>query len=260
MKILLVEDEELAAARLAQLIRELDSQAQIHGPIDTVSAAVAHLKTLPDYDLIFLDIQLADGKSFSIFDECKVSIPIIFTTAYDEYALQAFDLNSIDYLLKPVNKEKLKVSLEKLKKLKEYYGSANPNNQLFEMIRELKTKEKPVYKDRFLISKGDSLVPMKVDEIACFYAEDKEVFVLTHENKRFIIPNSIEELSSKLDPRLFFRANRQFIVSAEAIQKVHNYFNFKLKVELKADTKLEVIVSRSKTSAFKAWLNGEESL
>jgi len=257
MKILIVEDEELAAERLAQLVKEIDTESEIQGPIDTVRAAVAHLKSNPHYDLILLDIQLADGKSFSIFEECDVVIPVIFTTAYDEYALQAFELNSIDYLLKPVNREKLKSSLDKLKKLKEYYGAENPNSQLYEMIRNLRLPEKSGYKDRFLISKGDALVPVKVAEIACFYAEDKEVFLLTRENNRYIIPHSIEELSVKLDPKLFFRVNRQFIISADDIKKVHNYFNFKLKVELRTDSKLEIIVSRAKTLAFKLWMNGE---
>ena len=257
MKILIVEDEELAAERLAQLVKEIEPDAMISGPIDTVVAAIAHLKTNPVYDLILLDIQLADGKSFSIFEDFEVVTPVIFTTAYDEYALQAFELNSIDYLLKPVNREKLKSSLEKFRKLKEYYGAGNPNNQLYEMIRTLKTAGKSAYKDRFLISKGDAMVPVKVSEIACFYAEDKEVFLLTHDNKRYIIPHSIEELSEKLDPKLFFRVNRQFILSSDAIHKVHNYFNFKLKVEISADPKMEIIVSRARTSAFKAWMNGE---
>lgn len=257
MKILIVEDEEPAAGRLAQLLKEIEPEAVVIGPIDTVKATIEHLATGPAYDLILLDIQLADGKSFTIFDECELETPIIFTTAYDEYALKAFELNSIDYLLKPVNKEKLKSSLEKLKKLKEYYG--NPNTQLYEMIRNLRMPENPVFKDRFLIGKGDSMVPVKTTEIACFYAEDKEVFLLTHDNKRFIIPQSVEELTARLDPKLFFRVNRQFIVSLDAIRKVHNYFNFKLKIELNADPKPDIIVSRSKTAIFKAWMNGEQA-
>jgi len=257
MKILIVEDEELAADRLAQLIREIEPEVQIFGPLDTVSTAIAHLKSNPEYDLIFLDVQLADGKSFLIFNECKVITPIIFTTAYDEFALQAFELNSIDYLLKPVNRERLKTSIEKFRKMKDYYTTENPNNQLYELIRELGTPKLPVYKSRFLISKGDSMLPVKVTEIACFYAEDKEVFLLTRDNKRHIIPNSIEELTSKLDPKLFFRVNRQFILSSDSIRRVHNYFNFKLKIEIIPDPKLEIIVSRAKTIAFKAWMNSE---
>jgi len=257
MKILIVEDEELAANRLAQLIREIEPEVEIYGPLDTITTTVAHLNMKPVYDLIFLDIQLADGKSFSIFEACNVLTPVIFITAYDEYAMQAFELNSIDYLLKPVNREKLKLSIEKFRKLKEYYGIENPNDQLYEMIRNLKTPNLAAYKDRFLVSKGDSMIPVKVSEIACFYAEDKEVFLLTHDNKRHIIPHSIEELSTKLDPKLFFRVNRQFILSVDSIRKVHNYFNFKLKVEILPDPRLEIIVSRAKTTAFKAWMNGE---
>jgi two-component system LytT family response regulator len=257
MKILIVEDEELAANRLAQLIREIEPDVQIEGPLDTITTTVAHLNSRTDYDLIFLDIQLADGKSFSIFEACKVVTPVIFTTAYDEYALQAFELNSIDYLLKPVNREKLKTSIDKFRKIKEYFLVENPNDHLYEIIRELKTPKSPVFKTRFLISKGDAMVPVKIDEIACFYAEDKEVFLLTHQNKRYLIPNSIEELSSKLDPKLFFRVNRQFILSSDAVRRVHNYFNFKLKIEIMPDPKLEIIVSRAKTVAFKAWMNSE---
>jgi len=256
MKILIVEDEELAAIRLMQLIREVEPDAAIHGPIDTVTATIDHLNTISDYDLIFLDIQLADGKSFSIFDQCNIVTPVIFTTAYDEFALQAFDLNSIDYLLKPVKREKLKISFEKFRKLKEYFGQENPNEKLYQMIRSL-VPEKPAYKDRFLISKGDLMVPVKIDDIACFYAEEKEVFLVTHDNHRYFVSYSIEELSTKLDPRRFFRANRQYIISIDAVRKVHNYFNFKLKVEIKTDPKAEIIVSRARTSAFKSWMNGD---
>ena len=257
MKILIVEDEELAADRLNQLILEFEPEAQIFGPLDTVSATIAHLNSNPDYDLIFMDIQLADGKSFSIFEGCEVLIPIIFTTAYDEYALKAFEINSIDYLLKPVNRERLKAAIDKFRKFKAYFNDNNPNSYLYQIIKELRIPKLNVFKSRFLISKGDSMIPITVSEVACFFAEDKEVFLLTHENKRHIIPNSVEELSSKLDPKLFFRVNRQFIISADAIRKVHNYFNFKLKVELKSDPKLDIVVSRSKTAAFKSWMNGE---
>lgn len=257
MKILIVEDEEYAADRLIDLIREAEPDAEIYGPLDSVSATIAHLSLNPEYDLIFLDIQLADGKSFSIFEECEIITPVIFTTAFDEYAMKAFELNSIDYLLKPVNREKLRGSIQKFRKYREYFAVGNPNAQLYELIRELHKPKVTAYKDRFLISKGDSMVPVKVSEIACFYAEDKEVFILTHDLKRHIISNSIEELSTKLNPRLFFRVNRQYILSVDAIRKVHNYFNFKLKVEIKADPKAEIIVSRAKTAPFKAWMNGE---
>lgn len=257
MRILIVEDEELAFNRLAGLIREIQPDIEIHGPLDSITETVKHLTVNTNYDLIFLDIQLADGKSFTIFEELKIVTPVIFTTAYDEYALQAFELNSIDYLLKPVNREKLKQAIDKLIRLKEYFEADSSNQQLYKMLKSLASPKPADYKNRFLISKGDAMVPVKVDEIAGFYAEDKEVFLLTFDNKRYIIPHSVEELSVKLDPKHFFRVNRQFILSVDAIKKVHNYFNFKLKVEIVTDPKIEIIVSRAKATAFKAWMNGE---
>jgi DNA-binding LytR/AlgR family response regulator len=256
MKILLVEDEELAAKRMVQLISELEPESKIFGPLDTVKSTVAHLKTNTDYDLIFLDIQLADGKSFSIFEAIHLTIPVIFTTAYDEYALQAFRLNSIDYLLKPVNKEKLQEAMEKFRKIKSYFGSTNPNDHLYELIRKMQVPTQMPYQDRFLISRADALIPVKSKEVACFFAQDKVVTLLTNDNKSYILPQTLDELESRLDPRLFFRINRQFIVSADAIVKVHNYFNFKLKVEMKPDPGTELIVSRARTTEFKQWLNG----
>ena len=255
MKFLIVEDEEFAASRLIQMIREIEPDAEIAGPIDSIATAVSHLNKFSDYDLIFLDIQLADGKSFSIFDQCRIVTPVIFTTAYDEFALQAFELNSIDYLLKPINREKLRLSLEKFGKLKAYYNNDDPNFALYELIRNL-VPGKNGYKDRFLISKGDIMIPIKAAEIACFYANEKEVVMITNDNQHFFVPHSIEDLTSKLDPKMFFRVNRQYIIAADAIKKVHNYFNFKLKVELRSQPQLEIIISRARTAPFKAWLNG----
>jgi len=256
MKILIIEDEELAAARMKQLLKELEPGCSLYGPFDTVTASIAHLKENRDYDLIFLDIQLADGKSFSIFESVRIDIPVIFTTAFDEYALQAFDLNSIDYLLKPVNRDKLRNSLEKFRKIRHFYGEESPNHRLYEMITELKSQVGTYYRDRFLISKGNAMIPVKAVEIACIYAEDKAVLLFTKEGKRYVIPNTIEELETSLDPRLFFRVNRQCIVSADVISKVHNYFNFKLKLELQPDPGIEIIVSRSRSAGFRGWMNG----
>lgn len=256
MKILIIEDEELAAGRMMQLLNELEPGCELSGPLDTVKAAIAHLEKTQDYDLMFLDIQLADGKSFAIFESVQVDVPVIFTTAYDEYALQAFDLNSIDYLLKPVNREKLRAGLEKFRKVSRYYGKESPNTLLYSLISELKTGTSGKYRERFLISRGDSMLPLKSSDIACFFAEDKVVMLLTCDNKRHIIPNTLEELETMLNPVHFFRVNRQFIVSADSVRKVHNYFNFKLKLELSPDPGIEIIVSRSRAAGFKAWMNG----
>lgn len=254
MKILIVEDEELAAGRMIQLLKEAEPEAEISGPYDTVKSTVEHLKTHPGYNLIFLDIQLADGRSFAIFEQINIDTPVIFTTAYDEFALKAFDLNSIDYLLKPINRDKLKIALEKFRKLKNYFDGNNPNTQLYDLIKNLKTPSPVSYKDRFLVSRSDSMFPVRADEIACFYAEEKAVFILTTSNQRHIIPQTLDDLESKLDPRRFFRVNRQVIVSAEAVKKIHNHFNFKLKVEMHPAPGFEIVVSRSRAAAFKAWM------
>ncbi|HEY4784726.1 MAG TPA: response regulator, partial [Bacteroidales bacterium] len=184
MKALIIEDEDLAAKRLVKLLKELEPDMEMHGPIDTIEGAVKHLQTSPGYDLIFLDIQLADGKSFLIFDQVEINIPVIFTTAYDEYAIRAFELNSIDYLLKPIHMEKLGNALGKFKKIREFYSQGNANKDLLRMVRSLQAQT--LYKSRFLVNKGDTLLPLSIDEIAYFYAEDKVVFLTTLENKRYL--------------------------------------------------------------------------
>jgi two-component system LytT family response regulator len=256
MKVLIIEDEELAAKRLAQLLLELEPDMEIHGTIDSVKETVKHLQTGAVYDLLLLDIQLADGKSFSIFDHLKIDTPIIFTTAYDEYAIKAFELNSIEYLLKPINKEKLKAGLDKLRKIKDFYSLGPFQEQLKSLFKNLHPNQ-AMYKTRFLVNKGDTLLPVNTSEIAYFYAEDKVLFLVTFENKRFLINHTLEELEHKLNPQHFFRVNRQFIVSVSSIQKVHNYFNYKLKLELKPDPQMEIIISKAKNTDFKNWMNGE---
>jgi DNA-binding LytR/AlgR family response regulator len=257
IRVLIIEDEDPAAKRLVKLLKELEPDVIIDGPIDTVSHAVQHLKVNPQHDLIFLDIQLADGKSFSIFDQVKIEAPIIFTTAYDEFAIKAFELNSIDYLLKPVSLEKLRLSIEKFKKIRDYYNHETFQGQLNSYLKNLKLPSEETYKTRFLVNNGDELLPITIGKIAYFYAEDKAVFLVTGENKRYLINYSLEELEQKLDPKIFFRINRQFISSVESISKIHHYFNYKLKLTLKPDPGTEVIVSKSRTTEFKHWMNDE---
>lgn len=253
MKILIIEDEELAAKRMIQLVLDLEPEAEIFGPLDTVVSSVAHLKTRPGYDLIFLDIQLADGRSFSIFESVKVDTPVIFTTAYDEFALKAFDLNSIDYLLKPVNRDKLQAALEKYKKLKVYFGD-QINQRLYEMLNSIRPPEVRTFKDRFLVSRADTLIPVKAKEIACFYAEDKAVLMQCIDGKKHVIPHTLDELEEKLDPKLFFRASRQCIIALHAIIRISNYFGFKLKIEIQPDPGMDIIISRARVSEFKQWM------
>lgn len=255
MKVLIVEDENFAAERLQLLLKEIIPDIQTNGPIDSVEGTIQHLKANSAYDLLFLDIQLADGKSFSIFEKVNVTIPVIFTTAYDEYAIKAFEVNSIDYLLKPISKEKLVASIEKFNKIRSHYAQSPIDYG--ELLQKLTSDKPQQFKTRFLVSRGDSLIPVSSNEIAYFCAEDGVVFLVTNDNKRYIINHTLEDLECKLDPSVFFRVNRQIIVAFSAIQKVHNYFNYKLKLDITPDPKTEVIVSKTRTSEFKLWMNSE---
>jgi two-component system, LytTR family, response regulator LytT len=254
MNVLIVEDEVLAANHLLKLLEEQDHSVKICGIIDSVEATIRWLNANPLPDLIFLDIQLADGMSFSIFDRIKIEVPVIFTTAYDAYAIKAFDLNSIDYLLKPVDEERLSASLAKFKKIKQYYGKENDPDHIEDILKKL-SLQTPVFKTRFLVNKGESLIPVSVEEIAFFYAEEKGVFLVTSENKQYLINYNLEILERTLNPVEFFRVNRQFIVSAHSIKKVHNYFNYKLKLDIIPVTDKEIVVSKAKTTEFKNWMN-----
>ena len=219
--------------------------------IDTVEDALEWFSENEEPDLVISDIQLADGVSFQIYEELELDCPIIFATAYDQYAIKAFELNSIDYLLKPFSKETLQKSFDKLDKL----VSATISMQdldLGSLINQ--ASHSPLYKQRFLISKGDALIPLSTSQVAYIYTEDKAVMIKTIEGKSFFLSYSLDDLESQLDPSQFFRLNRQFITSINAIAKISQYFNGKLKIELNPRQLGEVIVSRAKTPLFKNWL------
>jgi DNA-binding LytR/AlgR family response regulator len=256
MKVLIIEDEELAAGRLKKLLLAEDKTIEIEGPIDTVKNAIEHLQKRSDYDIIFLDIQLADGRSFSIFESIQVSNPIIFTTAFDEYAVKAFELNSIDYLLKPINAMKLHAALDKFSKMKDYFASEGSGGYLSELVQSLKKQTGKQYQSRFLVNKADSLIPIMLEEIAYFFAEDKVVFLIRNDGTRTIINHTLDDIEQRVDPGKFFRVNRQYLVSVGSIRKVHLYFNYKLKLDLQPSTEEDVIVSKLRTAEFKQWMNG----
>ena len=251
LKTIIIEDEIPAANRLEKMLLECRPSIEILEVLDTVEDAKEWLQTNPSPDLIFSDIQLADGISFEIYDDIQVDCPIIFTTAYDQYALKAFELNSVDYLLKPYSKDQLEKALSK-------YEGLHKQNTLqglnLSALLDIAGGGKPIYKQRFLISKADVYVPVTTDEIAYIYTEDKAVLIKTHGGKNFFLNYSLDELEGQLDPDHFFRLNRQFIVSIPSIEKIAQYFNGKLKVDLKPTPDAEVIVSRAKTPLFKAWL------
>ncbi len=247
MKTIIVEDEKLARQNLIQLLQEIDSKIEVLAQFDTVKETVVYLKEHKP-DLIFLDIHLADDLSFRIFDHVEVNIPIIFTTAYDQYTLNAFKVNSVDYLLKPINKHQLSNSLLKYKKTKR--PILPPDYQ--KLIEKI---EKNNYQERFIVSRGDKIMSVTIDEIAYFEGEDRYVYLTKKDGSRYIVDYKLSELESQLHPKNFFRLNRSFITHFKSIDKIINLSKSRLKVELNPKAKREIIVSAANMRKFKKWLN-----
>ena len=218
--------------------------------LQRVQEAVNWFSQNQGVDLVFMDIRLTDGLSFEIYKHVTISAPVIFTTAYDEYALQAFRVNAIDYLLKPIEKEELQRSLNKLS----HTNSKPDYSVMLEMLTKMQAQQK-VYRTRFLVTYRDMLLPVTVDEIAYFGSEFKNTYFVTHKGIRHFIDQTMEQVEQDMNPSLFFRITRQYIVCPQAIKTIHNYFNGRLKLELQPAVKEEVIVSREKAMAFKEWLN-----
>jgi len=249
MKTIIIEDENLTARRLEALLQKYDAGLQVEVILPSVSEAVAWFESHPEPDLIFMDIHLEDDLAFKIFEQVKILAPVIFTTAYDEYMIQAFKVNSIDYLLKPINYEELVQAIEKFKTLKNQF--AHPN--LETLLKSLGHRE-PEYKSRFMITVGTRIRSIETSEIAYFYSEEKLTFMATKEGQNLPIEFSLDKLTSLLNPRDFFRISRQFLVSFQSIQTVHAHIKGKLKLELTPKTKFEVLVSGDRMTDFKEWL------
>ena len=248
MDIIIIEDEELAADNLEKIIHSIDENIRVIAKLESVRSAVKWLSQSV-CDLIFMDIQLSDGNSFSIFEQVEVKTPVIFTTAYDQFAIKAFKHISIDYLLKPINSEELRLSIQKYK---DYYQNAQlPDFK--KLLESLKPNKE--YKERFLVNAGQKVHSVKASEIAYFYAQEKGVFFCTFANKHFDVDYTLEQLENSLDPKIFFRINRQFIVNFEAIENMHTVSKSRLLLELKPKSEIEVIVSFGNMHQFKIWLN-----
>ena len=251
MKVLIIEDEKPAARRLQQLLLQQRPQAGILAHLESVEHAVQWLQENPRPDLLFLDIQLADGLSFDIFREVEVPSPVIFTTAYDQYTLKAFKLNSIDYLLKPIDPEELQQALNKFDR---FYGKApllDPRT-LESLIHSFQA---PAYKERFIVKIGQQITYIQVEDVRYFYSEDGLLFAQMQDKKRHALDYTLDQLESLLDPRFFFRLNRKAIVHINAIQKVSPYFNSRMIVELRPQPGFDAVVSRDRVSDFKNWLD-----
>jgi DNA-binding LytR/AlgR family response regulator len=257
MKVLIIEDEELAVKKLRKTLESVDSSAQVVGVADSIRSSVNWLQQNPAPDLILMDIELADGQSFEIFDKVEVKSTVIFTTSYDEYALKAFKVNSVDYLLKPVQKEDLQAALTKLKTMKTMYGNTGSSDPLNveNLVKELQQKLQPKeFRKRFLVKHAQKLVSVDVEEIAYFYSDGRLNFFKTLDNKKFVVDYTMDELEDMLDPNKYFRISRSFYVSIASIDQIHDYFGNRLLLHLKPAVDKESIVSREKVADFKKWM------
>ncbi len=252
MKLLIIEDEYHAQKYLSNLIKQVIPTAQILDMLDSVEDAVDWFKNNAAPDLIFMDIQLADGLSFNIFKKVEVNAPVIFTTAFDQYTLQAFKVNSVDYLLKPIDEIDLKKAINKYDQL---YG----NNQSFNRESLLKVinsfQQKEHFRQRFLIKQGKDFIYLPVEQIAYLYSSDGMTFIMDKSKKRHLLDSTLDSIEKELNPKNFYRISRKQIIHIQSVAKIFSYFNHRLKLELKPESKVEAIVSRERVKEFKAWLD-----
>ncbi|GCC51130.1 DNA-binding response regulator [Chryseotalea sanaruensis] len=253
MTILLIEDETLAADRLKNMLFEVDANVELVAQLKSVETSVQWLQTNPHPNLILSDIRLLDGLCFEIFERVKVDVPVIFTTAYDQYAMKAFEVNSIDYLLKPVEPEKLRIALEKANR-RVVKSEAQPTINYTELIKLIHNPQQQ-YKSRFMVRLGQKIVAIAVEKIAYFFSESKLTYLVTNDQKKYPIDQTLDELTSLLDPRIFFRINRQFIITFQSIAEIHPYFKGRMKLNLLPTTTEEVIISSERTPEFKKWID-----
>ena len=253
MKSIIIEDEDFAARRLENMIRECDSSIEIVAKLQSVKESVAWLKNNPHPDIIFLDIQLEDDLSFAIFNQVEVQSQIIFTTAFDEYAIRAFKLKSIDYLLKPIIKEELCNAIKKYREMAAPMKQAIDYSSLFNLI----TQKSISYKERFSITVGQKIKTFLVPDIAYFYSTEGISFMVLKNKSEYPVDDSLEILSQQLNPKEFFRINRKYLVKIESIANVHIYPKSHLKLELSPLPQEEVFVSIDKVTAFKNWLDNK---
>ena len=251
MKVLIVEDESMASKRLTNLLLKLEPDIEILDQLDSVKTAVKWLSN-NQADLLFFDIQLADGLSFEILNQVNIQTPIIFTTAFDEYAIKAFKVNSIDYLLKPIDPEELKHALEKFHQNFRQPEPQQPNMTMLEQAMKMLTKQ---YKERFVVKIGEHIHTIPVSDTAYFFSQDKATFLVTQEKKRYIIDYTLEEVEGLIDPQDFFRINRKYLVSMRAVKDIVSYTNSRLRIILHQSDEMDAIVSRERVQDFKKWLD-----
>ncbi len=251
MKVLIIEDEKPAARRLNRMLGK--QQVEVSTMLHSVAEAKDWFLTNEHPDLIFLDIQLSDGISFEIFEEIEIKSAVIFTTAYDQYALEAFKLNSIDYLLKPIDEDDLCIAIEKFKSFKPQQETSVVS---FNEIKQLLLKDNErTYKSRFTIKVGQHLKIIEADDIECFYSKDKATYIYVSSGRSYLIENSLEQLEEQLNPKHFFRISRKFFININAINDIVSYSNTRLKIQLHKFQENELVVSRERVKEFKNWLD-----
>jgi len=251
MTILIIEDEPLAAQRLEKLLLELMPEATIAGRLDSVVRAVAWLKQHTP-DLILMDIQLADGISFSIFEQCDVRSPVIFTTAYDAYALKAFKVNSIDYILKPVDRDEFGAALAKFRSRQSQPADAGALLHHIGQAMQMLTRR---YKTRFVIKVGEHLKTIEIENILYFYSQEKTTFCHTPDGRSHILDQTLDQVEEAVDPAVFFRVNRKYLVSTASITDIISYTNSRLRLDIRGSQDRDIIVARERVQDFKAWLD-----
>ncbi len=247
MKVIIIEDEKPAAEKLKKSILKIDSSVSVAATISNIKDTVFWLQNNAMPELIFMDIELSDGLSFKIFDAVKINCPVIFTTAYDDYWQEAFEHNSIDYLLKPIKEEKLEAALKKYEQLKKYFTGN------FQQLMQLQQQPQQAQKKRYLVKKGNDYVTIKTEDIAYCYATHKLVCLVEKSGLKFIMDKSLADFEKELDPAVFYRVNRKFLVNINAIKKIKSHSKSKLLLELEPSVSEEVIVSQENATAFKEW-------
>lgn len=254
MNCIIIEDEYPAVERLQSLLGQVAPDLEILNRMESISETLEWLGKHPHPDLIFSDIQLSDGLSFEIFETIQINCPIIFTTAYDEYAIKAFKVKSIDYLLKPIKSSELAASLDKYKAMRSDFSPQQAQLKMESLLELLQAKETPSYKKRFLVKGYEQLIPVPVAEIAYFYTTQDIVYLVKQDGRKHALDFKMDQLQERLDPARFFRLNRQYLCQDTAIQQIHPYFNGRLKLVLSPKTEEEIIVSREKAKRFKVWM------
>jgi DNA-binding LytR/AlgR family response regulator len=254
MNILIIEDEQATARHIKKMLEEIEPGVKITAILDSIRSAVEWFRTHGEPDLLLCDIQLADGLSFDIFREVEISCPVIFTTAYDQYAIRAFSVNSIDYLLKPISKEALNESLKKYRRISP--GIAPPQID-YEKLAEMLGGPGQTLLKRIVIRYGETIKPIDIKDVAYFTTEEKIVFLHTFDNRAFPVDFTLDELESRLDPQRWFRINRQFIISFESIEKMTAYSKSRILIILRPPCQNETITSTERSGDFKEWLAGK---